>query len=57
MRGANNIEEVPEVDESDDDELTGTGKEMRKLVKRRDKTGAYDDDDDDLNPYASASTF
>lgn len=45
--------------EDDDDEeeeftLTATGQEIKKLVKKGDKEGAYESDGDDFdNPYAS----
>jgi transcription initiation factor TFIIF subunit alpha len=53
MRGAERPEEIPDdVDGDDDDELTGTGREIKKLVKKTDKSGAYESDDDE-NPYAS----
>lgn len=35
-------------------ELTGAGKDMRKLMKKLEKNGAYDDSDDEKNPYASS---
>lgn len=48
MRGANRYEGMAEVDydEEDDDELTNTGKDIKKLVRKNDKSGAYDSDDD-----------
>ena len=46
------------IDESDDDddlaELTKEGKDMRKLMKKLEKNTAYDDSDDEKNPYASS---
>ena len=55
MRGAERPDEIPDdVGEDENDELTGTGREIKKLVKKTDKSGAYDSDDDD-NPYASVS--
>lgn len=55
MRAVERMEDTPEVE--DDDEatkrLTGTGKEIKKLVKKSDKSGAYESDDEDENPYAS----
>lgn len=45
-------------DDDDEDEeefsLTATGEEIKKLVKKGDKEGAYESDGDDFdNPYAS----
>ncbi|BGP29429.1 transcription factor IIF subunit tfg1 [Rhodotorula toruloides] len=55
MRAVERMEDTPEAE--DDDEvtkrLTGTGKEIKKLVKKSDKSGAYESDDEDENPYAS----
>ncbi|GJN88021.1 hypothetical protein Rhopal_000977-T1 [Rhodotorula paludigena] len=55
MRAVERADEIP--DEAEDDEavqqLTGTGKEIKKLVKKSDKTGAYDSEDEEENPYAS----
>ncbi|THG95799.1 hypothetical protein EW026_g5906 [Hermanssonia centrifuga] len=46
------------IDESDEEEditqLTGAGKDMRKLMKKLEKNTAYDDSDDEKNPYASS---
>ncbi|GAA6010935.1 hypothetical protein JCM11491_004608 [Sporobolomyces phaffii] len=54
MRGAERPDEIPDdVDRDDDDELTGTGREIKKLVKKTDKSGAYESDDEE-NPYASS---
>jgi transcription initiation factor TFIIF subunit alpha len=45
-------------DESEDDDLrrlTGAGKAMQKMLKKNDKSGQYDEsDDDEKNPYASS---
>ncbi|GAA5925070.1 transcription factor IIF subunit TFG1 [Sporobolomyces koalae] len=54
MRGAERPDEIPDdLEGEDDEELTGTGREIKKLVKKSDKSGAYESDDDD-NPYASS---
>ncbi|GAA5871135.1 hypothetical protein JCM16303_001702 [Sporobolomyces ruberrimus] len=55
MRGAERPDEVPDNVDGDDneEELTGTGREIKKLVKKSDKSGAYESDDDE-NPYASS---
>lgn len=49
------------IDESEEEEditeLTGAGKDMRKLMKKHEKNNAYDDSDDDKNPYASSVGF
>ena len=34
--------------------MTGAGKAMRKLMKKHEKNNAYDDSDDEKNPYASS---
>lgn len=51
MRGANRYEGMAEADEDEEDEneLTNTGKDIKKLVRKNDRTGAYDSDDDDLS--------
>ncbi|GAA5990655.1 hypothetical protein JCM10908_003173 [Rhodotorula pacifica] len=56
MRAAERPDAIPdEPAEADGDEgLTGTGKEIKKLVRKSDKTGVYESDDDDDNPYASS---
>ncbi|GAA5963755.1 hypothetical protein JCM3765_006840 [Sporobolomyces pararoseus] len=54
MRGAERPDEIPDnVDGDEDEELTGTGREIKKLVKKTDKSGAYDSDEEE-NPYASS---
>ena len=46
---------IDESEEEDDvTELTGAGKDMRKLMKKHEKNNSYDDSDDDKNPYASS---
>lgn len=53
MRGAERPDEIPDdAEEEDEEELTGTGKEVKKLVKKADQTGNYESDDEE-NPYAS----
>ncbi|KAK4701220.1 small nuclear ribonucleoprotein D1, partial [Phenoliferia sp. Uapishka_3] len=60
MKAANHFEEIPDNDEDDEEfeELTNTGKAVKKLVKKLDKNQMYESDgDDDDNPYASASEY
>ncbi|GAA5857331.1 hypothetical protein JCM8547_002223 [Rhodosporidiobolus lusitaniae] len=55
MRAAERPDEVP--DDADDEEvarLTGTGREMKKMIRKSDKSGAYESDEDNDNPYASS---
>lgn len=40
-------------EEEDDNKLSGAGKDMRKLMKKLEKDLAYDDSDEEKNPYAS----
>lgn len=49
---AKGFEEAEEVDEEAIKKLTLQGDEIKRLVKRNDKTGAYDSDEDEDNPYA-----
>ncbi|KAI0832446.1 hypothetical protein BC628DRAFT_1406917 [Trametes gibbosa] len=55
-KNANKLREAY-IDESDDEDdeakLTGAGKNLQKTLKKLDKDGAYDDSDDEQNPYAS----
>lgn len=55
-KNANKLREG-HIDESDEEEeetqLTGAGKNLQKTLKKLDKDGAYDDSDDEKNPYAS----
>ncbi|GAA6035047.1 hypothetical protein JCM8097_002160 [Rhodosporidiobolus ruineniae] len=54
MRAAERPDEIPdEADEAEFAELTGTGREIKKLVKKSDKSGAYESEDEEENPYAS----
>ncbi|KAM0746973.1 hypothetical protein T439DRAFT_383608 [Meredithblackwellia eburnea MCA 4105] len=48
MRAAKPFEEVADMDDDDEDEneLTNTGKAVKKLVRKLDKTQSYDSDDD-----------
>lgn len=56
MRAAERPDEVPDQPEEEDaDQLTGTGKEIKKLVRKSDKEGLYESDEDD-NPYGSVSS-
>lgn len=46
---------IDESEEEDDgNELSTAGKDMRKLMKKLEKNGAYDESDDEKNPYASS---
>ncbi|KAK4056226.1 transcription factor IIF subunit tfg1 [Microbotryomycetes sp. JL221] len=62
MRAANRYEGQPEVDDDEqeeDAELTGAGKEVKRLVRKSDKSGTYDSDDeedDDLSDSASVAS-
>jgi transcription initiation factor TFIIF subunit alpha len=54
-RKANNTQDTNESDEEDQPQLTGAGKAMQKVLKKTDKSGQYDEsDDDEKNPYASS---
>lgn len=56
MRGATGLDgEAPTAEEDDDtEELTNTGKEVQKLVRKTDKDGLYESDgDEEDNPYFS----
>lgn len=58
MRAVERPDEIPDDDEVDaldgeGERLNRTGKEIKKLVKKADKTGNYESDDDVENPYAS----
>lgn len=56
MRSANNFE-VPvgldDDDEEDEMELTNAGREVKKIVKKRDNTGLYDSDDGEDDDYTN----
>ena len=47
-------EDQEDTDDEDDQKLSGAGKQMRKMLKKNDKSGQYDDSDEDKNPYASS---
>ncbi|GAA6047711.1 hypothetical protein JCM3770_001738 [Rhodotorula araucariae] len=54
MRAVERPDEIPDDDdETEQARLNRTGKEIKKLVKKSDKSGAYESDDDEENPYAS----
>ncbi|GAA6012571.1 hypothetical protein JCM10207_009044 [Rhodosporidiobolus poonsookiae] len=56
MRAAERPDEIPDnADEEEEDagRLTGTGREIKKMIKKSDKSGAYESEDDEENPYAS----
>lgn len=59
MRAAERPDEIPDDDDeaAEAERLNRTGKEIKKLVKKSDKTGAYESDDDVENPYASVRRF
>lgn len=54
-RNANKTQEgyIDADEEEDEDDLTGAGKAIRKLMRKTDKDGVYDSDDE-RNPYASS---
>jgi len=45
---------VEDSDDEDEEKLTGAGKAMKKMLKKSDKNGQYDNSDDEKNPYASS---
>lgn len=55
MRGANRPDAIADDDDDDEfQELTNTGKEVKKLVRKSDKSALYESDGDESdNPYAS----
>ena len=54
MRAAERPDAIPD-EPADEDADRLTGKEIKKLVRKSDKTGVYESDDEDDNPYASVS--
>ena len=48
---------VEDSDDEDEQKLSGAGKQMQKMLKKNDKSGQYDDSDDDKNPYASSVCY
>ena len=44
-------------EEEEEPQLSMAGKDMRKLVKKLEKNLAYDESDDDKNPYASSVSY
>lgn len=51
MRAANGYDAAP-IDDDDDEEieaLTNTGKEAKKLLKKREKNRAYESDEDSVS--------
>ena len=54
-RGDARIDESEE--EEEEPQLSMAGKDMRKLVKKLEKNLAYDESDDDKNPYASSVSY
>ena len=52
-----NEDQLEESDDEDDQKLSGAGKQMRKMLKKNDKSGQYDDSDEDKNPYASSVCY
>ncbi|BGP37362.1 transcription factor IIF subunit tfg1 [Rhodotorula kratochvilovae] len=55
MRAVERPDEIPDDDDdaAEQARLNRTGKEIKKLVKKSDKSGAYESDDEEENPYAS----
>lgn len=47
-------EAAEDTDDEDEQKLSVAGKQMRKMLKKNDKGGQYDDSDEDKNPYASS---
>lgn len=45
---------VEDSDDEDEQKLSGAGKQMQKMLRKNDKSGQYDDSDDEKNPYASS---
>ena len=48
---------LEDTDDEDELKLSGAGKQMRKMLKKNDKSGQYDDSDEDKNPYASSVCY
>ena len=48
---------LEDTDDEDEQKLSGAGKQMRKMLKKNDKSGQYDDSDEDKNPYASSVCY
>ena len=46
--------DVEDTDDEEEQKLSVAGKQMRKMLKKNDKGGQYDDSDEDKNPYASS---
>lgn len=53
-KAAANGDAVEDSDDEDEQKLSVAGKQMRKMLKKNDKSGQYDDSDEDKNPYASS---
>jgi len=53
-KGVANDEFLEDTDDEDEQKLSGAGKQMQKMLKKNDKSGQYDDSDEDKNPYASS---
>jgi len=49
--------DLEDTDDEDEQKLSGAGKQMRKMLKKNDKSGQYDDSDEDKNPYASSVCY
>ena len=55
---ASNALDLSESEEEEEEpQLSMAGKDMRKLVKKLEKNLAYDESDDDKNPYASSVSY
>ena len=46
-----------DTDDEDEQKLSVAGKQMQKMLKKNDKSGQYDDSDEDKNPYASSVCY
>jgi len=56
-KGVANDEFLEDTDDEDEQKLSGAGKQMQKMLKKNDKSGQYDDSDEDKNPYASSVCY
>ena len=56
-KAAANSDVVEDSENEDEHQLSVAGKQMRKMLKKNDKSGQYDDSDEDKNPYASSVCY